>query len=368
MSIEAHQDGKWINDAKYGPSFQREIREGYGASDEMPGATVVPSHKDKLGGQMGQDPHEMMPFVVDPGYPDSVEVDPRLVSRRAAAEAAATGDPLSANMALSRLQNAGAVEEEKALTAQRQKPSGRRPPPKARRYKVDPTQQQPPQPQQPTGGTAVTSAGAPSSTQTARSASRPVRTGAAAGGVSRQAIVDEVMRQIISEPGTVRKLAALAGVELAEDLQQPAGEPFAGLGPEEVHVQPARGPRSSSETLDESKRVEIAPHNVQAAEENPEPPSVRVKIRVPGYGQVVSEYHNVVRDEVALVFIFDMRYQHTSRFYPEPSDQSYDIQIESGEEKAVYKAFYSGVSYRFLHWEFLVFLIDSRQREPQDTE
>lgn len=59
----------------------RELTAGYTKSDVLPGTTIIPSHDGEFGGQLGVDPHEPMPFVVDPDYKDGgFIVDPRVTN------------------------------------------------------------------------------------------------------------------------------------------------------------------------------------------------------------------------------------------------------------------------------------------------
>ena len=58
------------------PGGEREIRDGYSTSSDLPGGTVIPSHRGKYGAQHGQDPTALMPIHVDPHLNnDSLQID-----------------------------------------------------------------------------------------------------------------------------------------------------------------------------------------------------------------------------------------------------------------------------------------------------
>lgn len=312
----ASSGGKMIDAPAYGKGAMREVREGYATSEDMPGAVLIPSNAGRTGTQYHQDPHELIPIVCDPGD-DEFIIDPAKISRAAAEKAAQADTLLERHQQLAAGQCDAPIAAPGAEPTANQDPGRHRPPPKPRPQgtpgPVPVAQQQSP------GEAPVQGVG--------------IETTSGAAPLSTEEVTSESQGET-EIPGLKARLALL--------------ETLAAQG--KVMPEPA---------------AETAKELLPAAEPPVEAPTVAVSITIPNYGEVASEYHNVVQHDMALILIYDSRYQHGTRYRPEANQKTpYTLKVATkGEVGEQYTAYYTGINFSYEYKEFMVFLVENPTTE-----
>jgi len=316
----------------------REIRTGYTPALDLPGATVIPSHRNKFGAQAGQDPEAKLVMHVDPGYPDEFVIDAsKLDSRQArdAVNAAQTGDDLLED----NKRIAGALE-----AAVQPVPAGA---PAPQRFLVPPAR--------PTK--AAMAAPMPTVPAAPAAPAMPVTPEPTQVGAEAEVVTPEAASgSALTELGRVLHTLSAQGVDVAHMLEQQAATNTAEVPTAAVLAGAAQ---AAQVALTPAPVPSTAAPVTPVAPEAPAVPTVRVTFES-ALGAVTSSYHTVIQTQQLLVLAYNTRDTRGTRFTPAASlTTPYTLTVSATTEvaSAVFSAYCLGYVFEFGDYEFSLFAL-----------
>ena len=304
---------KWERDASTG--IDKQIVEDYTTSSELPGATIIPSHRGLHGKQAGRDKRGPIPMIVDPDRLDGgIIVTPDMLNNKQAVADASVGDPSAAFASLANTTEDDIVATRKKATKPKAKPV------KAAAIPAVPAVEVPP------------------------------------AKVAADAAIEERVPESIDMGAVVHDVAA----ELLPAIQAmitnampvvPTEEPDPYIGPTEDAIE---------------KRDAIAPVVVDDAPEA-QPPRIQVILTDPSGSDMSLRYHHVIettKDVVA--FVYDTNFIHGDRVYPKANlGEPYTVEVLKGDDcQTTFTALYMGLRFNFKNYEFQVLLKTPIPQDP----